>query len=385
MKSTMWFAGECTAAVSPTGVIVMAPGHDELVTHMWELLGEGTDFVSLFSALTERFPGDFPTIPPFVILVREGEDGHFAVRGDFRLTLRSGEDVRVFDGTNLVTWSEGFAAPLDAFEIQRMTAEHLPDTPSGSARDAVLQVGKLVSGQVEVSVPLVEDTPVEQSLPAEEVSASTGVDESTLTEKTEAEEILEETSTPVERTNSLSAPIPLHQSQSAPVEEEPVHETTQDVVSEDTEGVEVLAAMCVEGHPNPPFIDACRTCAGPLSQNYARIIRPPLGHLVLPSGERILLDKDVIIGRSPGDPLRRSRQGARLINIEDSAQEISRSHCEIRVDGWDARLRDLGSQNGTYLTHEGQGKEQVGTVSALILRHGDVIELGNTVSIRLEA
>ncbi|QWW19161.1 FHA domain-containing protein [Schaalia sp. 19OD2882] len=150
-------------------------------------------------------------------------------------------------------------------------------------------------------------------------------------------------------------------------------------------GAEVLAVMCLDDHPNPPFTQKCRICGKGMSQSLARITRPPVGRLVLSTGETVLLDRDVVLGRNPTATASVGRRAPRLVAIDDVEQEVSRSHCEIRVDGWDARVRDLGSQNGTYLLREGAEAEKVGEGSPVLLRPGDVFRLGATVTVRLES
>ena len=57
----------------------------------------------------------------------------------------------------------------------------------------------------------------------------------------------------------------------------------------------------------------------------------------------------------------------------------------MRVTGWDVRLRDLGSNNGTFLIRPGQEPLRVSESSAVIVRIGDVIDLGEGVTIRVES
>jgi hypothetical protein len=83
------------------------------------------------------------------------------------------------------------------------------------------------------------------------------------------------------------------------------------------------------------------------------------GSLVLPSGERIVLqDRTLSVGRSPDC----------AIVIPDS--NVSRRHAEIRptVDGF--RLVDLGSTNGTLVNGERTVQRE--------LRDGDQLTFGNT-------
>jgi diguanylate cyclase (GGDEF)-like protein len=85
----------------------------------------------------------------------------------------------------------------------------------------------------------------------------------------------------------------------------------------------------------------------------------------------------VIYGPDMG---RRVQVGTEPVNIGRAAQcsvqidqeSVSRNHCEIRFNGSDFLVHDLGSTNGTYVnddivTHEGR------------LRHGDQLKVGRTI------
>lgn len=150
------------------------------------------------------------------------------------------------------------------------------------------------------------------------------------------------------------------------------------------EGPKVLAVPCLDGHANPPYLQSCRICGREMSRTLIHVERPSLGRLIMSTGEIIELDRDVVFGRNPKDLHRTGRSDVRVVAVESAEQDISRTHCEIRVDGWDARVRDLGSQNGTFLTHVGQSAKRIDQARPEILRCGDVITLAQSISIRLE-
>ena len=63
------------------------------------------------------------------------------------------------------------------------------------------------------------------------------------------------------------------------------------------------------------------------------------------------------------------RDGSNRIQLRDT--EVSRQHAEIRQEGDDATLIDLGSSNGSFVNNE--------LVRRHTLRNGDRIQLGRTV------
>ncbi len=62
----------------------------------------------------------------------------------------------------------------------------------------------------------------------------------------------------------------------------------------------VLAVHCPTGHLTAAFNPRCRLCGETvLPQEPQRVTRPPLGVLHLPDGERVRLDRGVVLGRQP--------------------------------------------------------------------------------------
>ena len=150
-------------------------------------------------------------------------------------------------------------------------------------------------------------------------------------------------------------------------------------------GPQVLAVLCEKGHPNPTHASSCRICSSPLSNSSVTVPRPDLGRIVLSTGEEVALDQDIIIGRRPRSTPSAGRAPARLVIVPSPGKKISRSHCELRIDDWDVRLHDLGSQNGTLLMRPGQAPVRLDGSVAMVLKPGNVVELGENISFRMEA
>ena len=149
-------------------------------------------------------------------------------------------------------------------------------------------------------------------------------------------------------------------------------------------GPQVLAVLCEKGHPNATHASSCRICSSPLGSTAVTVPRPSLGRIVLSTGEEVALDQDIIIGRRPRSSAGAGRQPARLVIVPSPRKQISRSHCELRIDDWDVRLHDLGSNNGTYLTRPGQAPVRLDENVPTMLKPGDVVELGEEISFRME-
>ena len=149
-------------------------------------------------------------------------------------------------------------------------------------------------------------------------------------------------------------------------------------------GPQVLAVLCEKGHPNATHASSCRICSSPLGSTAVTVPRPSLGRIILSTGEEVALEQDIIIGRRPRSSAGAGRQPARLVIVPSPRKQISRSHCELRIDDWDVRLHDLGSNNGTYLTRPGQAPVRLDENVPTVLKPGDVVELGEEISFRME-
>lgn len=172
---------------------------------------------------------------------------------------------------------------------------------------------------------------------------------------------------------------PDESSQSASVRVSPFAQASPAAV-----GPQVLAVLCEQGHPNATHASSCRVCSSPLGSTAVTVPRPSLGRIVLSTGEEVALEQDIIIGRRPRSSAGAGRQPARLVIVPSPRKQISRSHCELRIDDWDVRLHDLGSNNGTYLTRPGQAPVRLDENVPTVLKPGDVVELGEEISFRME-
>lgn len=154
-----------------------------------------------------------------------------------------------------------------------------------------------------------------------------------------------------------------------------------DSANADSDGPEVLAINCVNGHPNPVHASSCRICGGALNGKIVHVKRPNLGTLVASTGGSVTLDADVIVGRLPKAA---PGAGVHLMAVASPTKSISKSHCRINIDDWELNLEDLNSTNGTYLLREGQLPRRLGGGQRELLRYGDRIDLGDGVVLSVE-
>ena len=149
----------------------------------------------------------------------------------------------------------------------------------------------------------------------------------------------------------------------------------ESLASQDARESLVDAKLCPDGHPNPPVVASCAVCGKFLTPGAAAIVhvpRPSLGHLELDDGTIVELDHELLIGRNPDRDEHPERAGLRPIKIV--GEKVSRSHLEVRYQGWDVLVADCGSTNGTFVVpHPG------GQVSGLEPGRAQLLEPGATV------
>jgi hypothetical protein len=154
--------------------------------------------------------------------------------------------------------------------------------------------------------------------------------------------------------------------------------------SEPATGPMVLARVCPQGHANPPTHSQCAGCGMALGQDAVQVRRPRLGRVRVSTGELIDLDQSLVIGRQPSVSRVQGGGMPRLVQVASPSGDISRSHVEVRLEGWHVMLCDLKATNGTLLVREGQPPRRLAQNEMAILLDGDIAELGDDVSLRFE-
>ena len=149
-------------------------------------------------------------------------------------------------------------------------------------------------------------------------------------------------------------------------------------------GPSVMAVFCEAGHPNPVHASSCRECDGTITSRTGQVEQPVLGVLRVSSGATAVLDADIIIGRLPQGTSSTAAQSPRLLAVPSPGKAISKTHCAVRVEGWDMRVEDLGSTNGTFLLLAGEEPRRVPEHQQLFLRIGDVIDIGDGTTLTVE-
>lgn len=145
----------------------------------------------------------------------------------------------------------------------------------------------------------------------------------------------------------------------------------------------VWGLMCPAGHVNPATIHLCGLCGAPLGGQATWYPRPILGEVWVSTGLNIPLDADIVVGRKPSSTAQMDRPRAHLVPVPSPEQQISRTHCEIRIENWDVLLIDRDSNNGTFVLRSGGSPIQVHPSQPFPLQVGDVIAIGEGVTLHM--
>lgn len=107
--------------------------------------------------------------------------------------------------------------------------------------------------------------------------------------------------------------------------------------------------------------------------------------LLMSTGLVVSLNRPVLIGRAPQVTRVTGNEIPRLITVASPNQDISRTHCEVRMDGDDVVVTDLRSTNGVLLLRQGSGAQRLHPGEPTVVEPGVVVDLGEGVTFLVEA
>lgn len=148
----------------------------------------------------------------------------------------------------------------------------------------------------------------------------------------------------------------------------------------------ISALMCDLGHASPPHATHCRVCGAPISDRAPQLTdRVALAVLTFSDGTSVVADRTVLIGRDP-----RVESGVvgvlpHILRFETAADGLSRTHAEVRIEGWQLVLEDLKSTNGTKVTLPNQPEQRLDGGNSVVLVPGTVIEFDVDLTCVVEA
>jgi hypothetical protein len=393
---------------------MVAPWAHQQVRVLDELLaairGAGGDFSLSGRVLARRIAGilsreEPEDVPSFAAAIAVDEGLALLVHGDVAATIHGQDGAETISGRQVATWidrildtpfqslqlspaAESFVAPDDRYQLEAgaipagtvIAVPDVPQAPTGLAvmdststelekptpapiegdpddgTDLMLDVGKVLidsaNGRANIS-----------GRPS--TSAAGGAPELQSFRAISLREGLVET----------RLPLPLV---TDPPREESVGERP----------VIVDGIACSRGHFNHQDARFCRQCGISMVHKTHEVVRgprPPLGVLLFDDGMTFSLDTDVVIGRDPGSDASVHLHQARPLAVADVERSLSRIHAWILLNGWDVRVLDKGSANGTYVLLPAEvGWQRLVPEVPITIEPGTTVRLGKR-TFRFEA
>lgn len=317
----------CMLVVQPAG-----EPYSRLIGELWEPVLRASEIDDVAEPLARFDLAQLPSLGVFC-----WTDGHL------RAMLRGGVAVRdadtgelLFRGAGVQTWSEVAVQPA------RVRVELEPVTDE---RGLVLPI---VVGVVQISTLLLDTTQVETTEP----------EPTPATEATEATEELAIEDIPVAPAEPQGGPPDA----CAPA--------VQPSIEHD---VELFRA-----EPAIP-IDAA-------GAEQPRAAPPALAMLRSAGQDPVPVDRDVVVGRGPRAAAE-TGQDPRLLTVRSPSHDISRNHVRVSIHRGQLTVTDLHSTNGTTLIRRDAalGSERLPAGEAVALELGDVLDLGDGVTVAVDA
>lgn len=112
---------------------------------------------------------------------------------------------------------------------------------------------------------------------------------------------------------------------------------------------------------------------------------PVHGVLAFSNGERVQVDRAVLIGRNP--KVAEAVEGGlpHIMKFDGPGQGLSRTHAEIRLVDGEVLIEDLQSTNGTEVQLPGQQRRRLRSGEPVVIVPGTLIDFGEELHCTLES
>ena len=143
----------------------------------------------------------------------------------------------------------------------------------------------------------------------------------------------------------------------------------------------MLAVRCPRGHLTDPLSAVCRACGDPVPpQEPSRVLRPPLGVLRLPDGDRSC--PRPARGAGPAARRRPARAtGPTWCGCRTTRRTCRGSTCGSTSTAGTWSPQDLGSRGGTTLFAPGRDPEKIRGHEPHLLENGTTLDLAGVYQV----
>lgn len=395
--SAEYLPGPGLAIVVEDGAILLPEGATaDLVAALWASMRSAAGLTDHLQVLLS---GGLAAVPAFALVELRGAEVHAVVRGAARVEVTGADGPRLVDATEVSTWAEAsigsatgvrllggaatgpalpvLAAVVPAGEVRLGLGGHRPvagDRPAAAAAPVPEPPPAAPAPAPAPVPPPAASAPAAAPAPLREVAPElehTPVPAWAPVLPVRAEQLAER------RTPAPERPAPERPAELAPVTvAAPVHQ-----VPEDHDGLTVLSSDMVALRRQLP--DWAGDAVPQLSVPTPRSKAP--AKLAMSTGLVVSLNRPVLLGRAPQVTRVGDGEIPRLITVASPNQDISRTHCEVRMDGDDVVITDLRSTNGVLLLRQGQGAQRLHPGEPTVVEPGVVVDLGEGVTFLVEA
>ena len=401
--------GEWYAVLGRDLVLALPPGSRDLAAAAWTAVDAGAEADEVLDLV---LAGGLAGLAGFAMISTEGGRTRALARGQAVCLLLAGGHEVVADGRSVSTWAEASADGVTATSLEVGTsAEGAPLTVS----DGLVRASRVVwpaEQTVDAAPPAAADLPA-ADLPAADLPdadlPAADLPDADLPAADLPDADLPAADLPAADLPAAEAPaadLPARDPETTQGDDEPFAPGPAPVLAP-TPDPDPLTEPVVQQAPLPPPIwqpvdddHDGRTMDGswgawddlaahqhgiPGQPPAPAVTARPVAALLLSTGDRIDVDRVVVLGRAPEARRFSSTDKPRLVTVPSPQQEISSTHLEVRpgtgADHGTAVVTDLGSTNGTVLAQPGLPAESLKPGIPVQLLPGAVIDLGDGLSI----
>lgn len=314
-------------------------------------------------------------VPCFGLLSATTDGVAALLVGDVELTITGPTGiVETVSGRDATTWVDRLVRePFDMLGLT-VTPGATPD-PRSRLGDGVVRGGGLSLGAAPVrATPPVPDPLPPEALPPEPATDAIATGPPVASEPVMAASPVPPPVSPVDSGGrvtagtpvagsadfvsvSLSEPLPASELVPLPSIGAPPASGGDLADQHGEERVQVQGIVCSRNHFNDPTSIYCATCGISMVHQTHNLVpgpRPPLGVLVVDDGSVFTLSHDYVVGREPenADDVQAGR--ALPLPLADPDHTLSRVHAKVLLEGWDVKVVDGRSANGTFLAKQGE-------------------------------
>ncbi|AYG03063.1 FHA domain-containing protein [Gryllotalpicola protaetiae] len=365
------------------------------------------------AALDVLTAGGFSSMPAFALLEYRGQSAHYVVRGAVELEFTGPSGPCTASGAGITTWTEQLISGVDGFTVSasdagdgaalpladgviwgdRVRYQAADASATASAELPLASAARSAAGAQRPTGPLLQAPAA-----AEETLLPASIDEETVITPLPAVAAAQapEDSTPIPEGTTgydhLFGITQLKSVESAAVrphgddeaEAEPVVVDAGDhdgltLMSGDIAELRKKASASAAGRDDP----AGRRAADAEQAMPARVgdSADPQFRIELPDGRSELLDRPVVVGRSPSANKVSGSGIPRLVTVGAADADISRNHVRFTVEGGTVVITDLHSRNGTLMSLPGRPPQKLREGEPTSALAGTIVDLGGGIRI----